>query len=100
MIGSPRPPIKSKKGIQIVQAPYLKKTTVESQDSAYGSTQSITRSRGISISRENGINIDKIYDQKHFLPPKNFQPQNSNNSSNATKTISNVKSLKLISMFA
>lgn len=100
MIGSPRPPIKTKKGIQIVQSPHMHKPIVDSQDSAYGSTQSISRSRGISISRENGINIDKIYDQKHFLPPKNVQPPESNKSSNTTKTISTVRSLKLISMFA
>lgn len=100
MIGSPRPPIKTKKGIQIVQSPHKNKPMVDSQDSAYGSTQSISRSRGISISRENGINIDKIYDQKHFLPPKNVQPQESNKSSNTAKTISTVRSLKLISMFA
>ena len=74
MIGSPRPPLKSKKGIQLVQAPHMKKQTIDSQDSAYCSTQSISRSRGISISREYGINIDKIYDQKHFLPPKNIIP--------------------------
>lgn len=99
MIGSPRPPMKSKKGIQIIQLPSNKKTVNDKQDSAMGSSQSISRSRGISISRENGISIDKIYDQKHFLPPKNTQPQTTNNSVNTTKTISTVKSLKLISLF-
>lgn len=100
MIGSPRPPMKAKKGIQIIQSPSNKKILNDNQDSAMGSSQSVTRSRGISISRENGINIDKIYDQKHFMPPKNSQPPTTNNSSNTTKTISAVRSLKLISLFA
>jgi len=103
MIGSPRPPMKAKKGIKIIQSPSNKKILNDNQDSAMGSSQSVTRSRGISISRENGINIDKIYDQKHFMPPKNSQPPTTNNSSNTTKTtktISAVRSLKLISLFA
>lgn len=100
MIGSPRPPMKNKKGIQIMQSPLARRTAHDNQDSAMGSSQSISRSRGISISRENGINIDKIYDQKHFLPPKNTQPQMTNNSTTTTKTISTAKSLKLISLFA
>lgn len=100
MIGSPRPPMKVKKGIQIIQSPSTKKIVNDNQDSAMGSSQSVTRSRGISISRENGINIDKIYDQKHFMPPKNTQPATTNNSSNTKKTLSAVRSLKLISLFA
>ena len=62
MIGSPRPPMKTKKGIQIIQSPSIKRTVNDNQDSAMGSSQSISRSRGISTSRENRINIDKIYD--------------------------------------
>jgi hypothetical protein len=100
MIGSPRPPMKNKKGIQIIQSPSTKKILNHNQDSAMGSSQSVTRSRGISISRENGISIDKIYDQKHFLPPKNIPPPTNNNYTSTMKTISAVGSLRLISLFA
>ena len=69
-----RPPLRHKKGIQIVQSPQPhSKMPHHLQSSANGSIQSMSRSRGISISRETGITIDKIYDPKHFLPPKSPQ---------------------------
>ena len=80
MKASERPPLKHKKGIQVVQSPQPHpRQSTHMQNSATGSVQSMTRSRGISISRETGITIDKIYDPKHFLPPKS--PQFSNKKS-------------------
>ena len=77
---SERPPLRQKKGIHVVQSsnPHSKASN-HMKTSATGSIQSMTRSRGISISRETGITIDKIYDPKHFLPPKS--PQFSNKKS-------------------
>lgn len=74
MKASDRPPLKHKKGINIVQSPQARsRESTQMKNSATGSVQSMTRSRGISISRETGITIDKIYDPKHFLPPKSPQ---------------------------
>ena len=117
MIGNDRPPLRPKKGLKIVQSPqYSKKNINEALSSAEGSTHSASRTRGIliirvialttvpitgiSISRETGINIDKIYDLKHFLPSKPTQKEESKSTSNAGQTVSTVKSLKLISVFA
>ena len=69
------------------------------QNSATGSVQSMTRSRGISISRETGITIDKIYDPKHFLPPKSPQFSNKKSEAEEMKTLTSVRSLKLVSVF-
>ena len=93
--------IDDEKGLNIVQSPqYSKKNINEALSSAEGSTHSASRTRGISISRETGINIDKIYDLKHFLPSKPTQKEESKSTSNAGQTVSTVKSLKLISVFA
>lgn len=75
MKGSDRPPLRHKKGIQVVQAssPHHK-ISGRLRASGSGSVESLTRSRGISISRETGITMDRIYDFKHFLPPKSPKP--------------------------
>jgi hypothetical protein len=66
------PPI-SKKGIRVLQSPIAirreRSREKEGVDSELRSLHS-SRSKGISMSRESGINLDRIYDAKHFLPPK------------------------------
>jgi hypothetical protein len=100
MIGSNRPPMRHKKGIGLVQSPAVSRNGgTEGLSSGMGSTQSVSRTRGISISRETGINIDKIYDSKHFLPPK-AQQQPNKSIPGSVNTLNTVKSLKLISVFA
>ena len=97
---SERPPLKPKKGIQIFQ-PCSPKPRHQGtfKDSVSASINSQGRSRGISMSRETGITVDKIYDLKHFLPPKNATQNTSTAESASSKRLSSAKSLKLISMF-
>ena len=101
MKASERPPIKHKKGIQIVQPSHPHpKTSHHFKESETGSSRSMGRSRGISTSRESGIKIDKIYDPKHFLPPKSPQLSNAKSDCDEMKTLTSVRSLKLISVYA
>ncbi len=70
MKGLPPP---SKKGIRVLQGTVAlrmeRPREKEGFDSELRSLHS-SRSKGISMSRESGINLDRIYDAKHFLPPK------------------------------
>jgi len=44
--------------------------------------------------------MDKIYDAKHFLPPKSPQQTIRKSEASDMKTLNSVRSLKLISVFA
>lgn len=61
------------------------------------SIRSLSRSRGISISRSTGIQLDKIYDNKHF-PPASSHKNNDKSIENMEKSLSGCKSLKLVSL--
>lgn len=76
---SQRPPAAHKKGIKLLQAPQTTKH-IESEENTIGmrSVRSSSRSRGISVSRSNGIKIDRIYEPKHFPPQPLYSQQQSN----------------------
>jgi hypothetical protein len=66
-------PPTSKKGIRVLQSPIaIRKERSREKEGADSELRSLhsSRSKGISMSRESGINLDRIYDAKHFLPPK------------------------------
>jgi hypothetical protein len=60
------------------------------------SVRSSSRSRGISMSREGGIRIDKIYDNKHFIPPPH--PHLSHPPLPSSSLLPTSRSLKLLSL--
>ena len=94
-----RPPPRQKKGIQVMQPPrpHPKLSTGLTHYES-GSMKSLGRTRGISTSRESGITIDKIYDAKHFLPPKSPQQSIKKSECEDMRTLTSVRSLKLISV--
>ena len=61
------------------------------------SMRSLSRSRGISISRSTGIQLDKIYDNKHF-PPVSAHKNKDQSIENIEKSLSGCRSLKLVSL--
>lgn len=79
-------PPTNKKGIKVLQSPVAirmeRSREKEGVDSELRSVQS-SRSKGISMSRESGINLDRIYDAKHFLLPKPTE----NNQNGNKKTV-------------
>lgn len=64
---TPRPPNPHRKGLTLLQPKTLHQIpSGEYVDSGIGSVRSMSRSRGISMSRSSGLTLDKIYDKKHF----------------------------------
>jgi hypothetical protein len=98
MIARQRPPVAQKKGIGIVQQTKTQKR-LEDEDISSGmvSNRSLSRSRGISISRSTGIQLDKIYDNKHF-PPVSAKKNQDKSIENMEKSLSGCRSLKLVSL--
>lgn len=101
------PPLHSRKGIKVMQThPHLPINTPKQSKmsevkefqqfpSETGSIRS-SRNRGISMSRESGINLDRIYDAKHFLP-KTSTNLPSSSSKGESRTIISCKSMQLLS---
>ena len=98
MIARQRPPIAQKRGIGIVQQTKTHKR-LQDEDGSSGmvSMRSLSRSRGISISRSTGIQLDKIYDNKHF-PPASGNKNKDKSIDNMEKSLSGCRSLKLVSL--
>lgn len=76
-----------KKGIRVTQHhPHLHSQT----HLPLGEGESVrsSRSRGISMSRDSGITLDRIYDNKHFPTGNNSHSKDRPNSKNASNDFS------------
>ena len=89
-----------RKGLTLLQQPKTDKhiTSGELSDSNLRSVRSSSRSRGISMSRSNGINIDKIYDQRHFPNVPHPSKQKSPPLTKESPSLSTCRSLQLVSL--